>query len=96
MTQFFSIYFGQTGIFSDFITTSVLVDHFYLWILAIVFCMPVRKWVNQLTLKITGGENTSYLNIVTFSRVVLTVVVVALSVALLVGATNNAFLYTRF
>ena len=96
MTQFFSIYFGQAGEFSDFITSSVFIDHFYLWILAVLFCMPIRKWVNQLTLKITGGENTSYLNIVTLSRIVLTVVVVALSVALLVGATNNAFLYTRF
>jgi hypothetical protein len=58
--------------------------------------MPLRQWTNTLTLKITKGENTTYRNLVLVSRLTLTIVIVACATVLLVGATNNPFLYTRF
>lgn len=96
MTDFFGIYFGTTGTFHDFLTFSILSDHFYLWLLALLFCLPLRQWTNTLTLKLTHGPSTTYHNLVLLSRLAVTVVVFALSIVLLVGATNNPFLYTRF
>ena len=96
MTDFFGIYFGATGTFHDFLTFSILSDHFYLWLLALLFCLPLRQWTNTLTLKLTHGPSTTYHNLVLLSRLAVTVVVFALSIVLLVGATNNPFLYTRF
>ena len=96
MVYFFKVYVGAAGSFTDFMTSTVIFDHFYLWIIAILFCMPLRQWTNTLTLKITKGENATYRNLVLVSRLTLTIVIVACATVLLVGATNNPFLYTRF
>ena len=96
MAEFFQIYFGAKGTFNDFLSFNMLTEHFYLWIIALLFCLPLRNWVNTLTLKITGGETATYRNLVLLSRLAITVIVFSLSIVLLVGATNNPFLYTRF
>ena len=96
MVYFFKVYVGAAGSFTDFMTSTVIFDHFYLWIIAILFCMPLRQWANTLTLKITKGENATYRNLVLVSRLTLTIVIVACATVLLAGATNNPFLYTRF
>ena len=80
MIHFFRSFFGIDGHFTDFISQSALTDHFWLWVVALVFCMPVRRWLPDHLL----------------TRLTLSLVVLVLSVALLVGATNNAFIYTRF
>ena len=80
MLRFFRSFLGIDGRFTDFISQSALTDHFWLWIVALLFCMPVRRWLPDHFLM----------------RLVLSLVVLVLSVALLVGATNNAFIYTRF
>ena len=80
MLHFFRSFFGIDGQFTDFISQSALTDHFWLWIVALLFCMPVRRWLPDHFLL----------------RLAVSLLVLVLSVALLVGATNNAFIYTRF
>ena len=88
MKVFFGRFFGQAETFHDFLTISTLTDYFWVWVAAIIFCLPIRSKVEQLL------ENH---RAITFSvRMVLSVAILVLSVALLVGATNNAFIYTRF
>lgn len=88
MKVFFGRFFGQAETFHDFLTISTLTDYFWVWVAAIIFCLPIRSKVEQML------ENH---RAITFSvRMVLSVAILVLSVALLVGATNNAFIYTRF
>lgn len=95
MQQFFGAYFGQSELLSDFTVESALFDHFWLWILAIVFCIPVRRTVTNWFLRTVPECTLKSLSIVTVKTLV-SVLILVLSTALLVGATNNAFIYTRF
>lgn len=96
MTHFFSAFFGQCREFTNFISLSALTDHLGLWVLALLFCMPMRRWITRL-LTLRANPEGWYYNAVVFSgRLVVSITLLVLSVALLVGATNNAFIYTRF
>ncbi|MGM9869865.1 MAG: MBOAT family O-acyltransferase [Sodaliphilus sp.] len=81
---------------SDFVTTNTLYGNVWLLAGAIILCMPLRSAVSRLWNKFT--VNSPWLNSsVAFSaKVLLSIMLLVLSVALLVGATNNAFIYTRF
>lgn len=96
--QFYQGFFGLNNNFSLPIETeSVLWDNFWLWIAAILLCLPIRKFFKhrmEQRLEATGSVYVAYG--MQLSRVVISVTILALSVILLVGATNNAFLYTRF
>lgn len=96
MTTFFQAYFGQSTHTTDFTVESALTDHFWLWIVAIVLSMPVRDAVANGLQKMMGSDSHVYPVIINTSRILLSVVILILSTALLVGATNNAFIYTRF
>lgn len=96
MRQFFHAYTGGADVFTDFVSESALFDNFWLWIAAILFCMPVRRAASMLLQRVTQW-NTSVQGLCLFTvRIAVSVVLLTLSVALLVGATNNAFIYTRF
>ncbi len=95
MQTFFTRFFGQTAILHNFETEAALMDNFWLWVVAIVFCLPIRTWAVCLTEKILPWQwarQTTF----TLARTLTTLILLGLSVALLVGATNNAFIYTRF
>ena len=95
MTTFFRSFFGQGSSLHDFVTVSALTDHFFLWTAAILFCMPTRRFIaTQYDRHISDGWGKT--TILFATRTLLSVVLLVLSVALLVGATNNAFIYTRF
>ena len=95
--HFFQTLLGGAKEMHNFITIGAVFDHFWLWIAAIILCLPFRSAVQQLSARILGGESSAvYAVISTFARILLSVALLALSVALLVGATNNAFIYTRF
>lgn len=96
MTTFFQAYFGQSTHATDFTVESALTDHFWLWIVAIVLSMPVREAVANGLQKMMGSDSHVYPVIINTSRILLSVIILILSTALLVGATNNAFIYTRF
>ncbi len=94
--QFFHAFFGfgeSQGIPME--VESVITDNLWLWLAAIIFCLPIRTkaaaLADRLAMSSAGG---AYL--VQFSRAVIVIAILVVSVALLVGATNNAFIYTRF
>lgn len=80
----------------DFAAVSALTDNFWLWITAVLFCMPLRHWSGLIVQWITPRDSFLQHSIILTGRLVLSVVLLSLSIALLVGATNNAFIYTRF
>ena len=96
MIRFFEICFGQTGSFHDFVTISSLMDNCWLWVVCLLFCMPLRQWMSDLLLYITHKGSLVHGSLVFVSRLTISAFLLILSVALLVGATNNAFIYTRF
>ena len=94
--EFVPALFGGGHEGSSVITTSAILDKFWIWFAAIVFAMPVRKWSGQLAVRLFGSGSTAEQTMVLGGRIVISLVLLILSVALLVGATNNPFLYTRF
>lgn len=96
MIRFFQICFGQEGSFHDFVTISSLMDNCWLWIVCLLFCMPLRQWMGNLLQYITHEGSLVHGSLLFISRLTISALLLVLSVALLVGATNNAFIYTRF
>ena len=88
--------FGLTGSGFDFIAQTTLQSNFYLWLMAIVLCLPVRRWVEQWLEGRATQNGRLWAVTLTGGRIVVSLLLLVLSVALLVGATNNAFIYTRF
>lgn len=80
----------------DFAAVSALTDNFWLWITALLFCLPLRHWTGFLVRWITPQGSFIQHSIILVGRLSISIVLLSLSVALLVGATNNAFIYTRF
>ena len=92
MKHFFHAFFGEAETFTDFAAINALSSYGWLWVVAILFCMPVRDGLNRW---VSNWKHPRPVLLVV-TRSVLAFLLLALSVALLVGATNNAFLYTRF
>ena len=95
MVVFFNAFFGNVASVYDFVDESALLDNFWLWVVALFFCLPVRTTIGEWTDRLLGDSNVKSL-LVYSTRIVLSVAILILSTALLVGATNNAFIYTRF
>ena len=96
MIRFFEIAFGQTNSLHDFVTISALTDNCWLWVVCLLFCMPLRTFAEDLLELWTREGGFVRESVLFVSRLLLSVILLVLSVALLVGATNNAFIYTRF
>ncbi len=96
MTRFFEIGFGQAAMLHDFTVESALLDNFWLWVVGIIFCLPVYDTVARLFHRVFRRQTTLKKNLVLLTRLSVSAVLLLVSVALLVGATNNAFIYTRF
>jgi len=97
MTHFFQTAFAWDGWQADFVAQSALTDHFWLWLLGLVLCLPVYDTANRLLTLVTGDHHpTLRSSLVLVGRTVVSLLLLVVSVALLVGATNNAFIYTRF
>ena len=96
MTVFFHSFFGLGETFTDFTSQAAVMDKFWLFLFALVLCMPVRKLIADTTERILKNHSIMLNGAILVGRTVLSLAVLVLSVALLVGATNNAFLYTRF
>ena len=93
--QFISRMLGLNGELTSFTNMSALYSHFWLWVAAIALCMPLRRWLALTTSRLLGGGSTARtLDLV--ARLAISLFVLLLSVSLLVGATNNTFLYYRF
>ena len=96
MTTFFTAFFGGTETFFDFVTESALTDNFWLWVAALLLCIPLRSGALHLLQRYTREGGTVQTTLLFTVRTVVSIVILVFSVALLVGATNNAFIYTRF
>ena len=87
--------FGFSGERFDFIARDVLLGNCFLWIAALLLCMPLRRtaeaWLDR-----RAAASHAWAATATVLRLAVSVALLTLSVALLVGATNNAFIYTRF
>lgn len=95
MTTFFGAFFGGGKGFHDFVTESALLSHFWIWAAAIAFAMPLRQTLYDLSMRhIANAALQEKVN--TAARLIVSVTSLLICTALLVGATNNAFLYTRF
>ncbi len=92
MTTFFPVLFGQAESFTDFTVRSALTSRFWLWVAAIICCLPLGRWIQELI----GEKHFLGRSVLAVLRIVVAVALLAVSVALLVGATNNPFIYTRF
>lgn len=97
MMKFFRAFFGagESGHW-NFESEAAIFDNFWLWISAILFCLPVRSWVSSLHDRLIPSQTLLNAGISTSVKVAGGVILLLLSVTLLIGATNNAFLYTRF
>lgn len=95
MGDFISIGFAQKNTLHSFVTESAITDHLWLWIAAIAFCLPVRNWLAAGTERVIRHEGAREL-VLTVTRLCVLLFILVVSTALLVGATNNAFIYTRF
>ena len=96
LCRFFRISAGGAAEFHSFVATGAVMDHFWLWIAAFLLSMPLRTFIDRGAQYCLGQNTQLYAVAVFLSRVVLSFLLLGLSVALLVGATNNAFIYTRF
>ena len=96
LTTFFRAIFGASSHPSDFTVEGAIFDNFWLWITAILFCMPVRRVASSIPDRLFPRHRWVGRGVTLVSRLVVAAVILLVSVALLVGATNNAFLYTRF
>ena len=94
LSTFFNSLFGDAVKQSaDIIEACAFTDNFWLWVAAIIFSMPVRKYASEY---ISFRMEAKAGKVILTSRIIISVSILILSVALLVGATNNAFIYTRF
>jgi len=97
MCGFFATAFGLSGApFTDFVSHNILFEKFWLFVAAIVLCMPVRKLIDVKAQHLLSARGNTYVALLLTTRVVVSTAILFICVALLVGATNNAFLYTRF
>ena len=96
MLGFFRTSVGIGATFHDFHTESSIFNYFYLWVAAIAFCLPLRRWVEGGFDWLTGRNAFLHGTLQLVYRVTASAILLAVSTALLVGATNNAFIYTRF
>lgn len=94
MGEFFSVFTGHGAPFHDFTVESAFFSNFWLWVTAVVFSMPVYDTITRLSGKWCPASCIGFLALTV--RLLLSIALLALSVSLLVGATNNAFIYTRF
>lgn len=95
--QFFTAFFGLNGTHGvPMEVESVLIDNLWLWVAALILCLPVRQHVEKIGQK--AASALPYVGDYTlqFCHAIVSVVILICCVALLVGATNNAFIYTRF
>lgn len=97
MRTFFVSAFGQASLEFGLDERVALTDNFWIWVGAIILCTPLRRYVERGTEAVlTHASPSGGAVVMSASRAIISVLILALCVSLLVGATNNAFIYTRF
>lgn len=91
MGGFFKALFGGSSAVADITVSSAWTSNFWLWIMALACCLPLRKYSSALIGRFRHSDGWRLA-----LKLAFVLAVMAFSVSLLVGATNNPFLYTRF
>jgi alginate O-acetyltransferase complex protein AlgI len=85
MTEFYrSLFMGAGDTSMD---ATVLLNNGWLLLVALILCLPVGKTISSIPMPKWS---------VTVGKSLVSILILLISAALLVGATNNAFIYTRF
>ncbi|MDE6297638.1 MAG: MBOAT family protein [Muribaculaceae bacterium] len=96
MRMWFSSAFGQGELSFSIVEETALTDNFWLWVVALVLCMPLRRWIETVIARLIPQHSAGGNYVDAFLKGCASVIILVLCTALLVGATNNAFIYTRF
>ncbi len=94
--KFYKALFGFNGTEFTFVEQSAIFDYFWLWIAGLLLCLPLRRWFERFVIDPVGGSSSAGAYAAAVMRASISLTILVVSVALLVGATNNAFIYTRF
>ena len=101
LSAFYRAFFGLNHPAADgggmpLTVQSLIFDNFWLWIAAIVLCLPIRRFIaSKVEARAQAGPAFVSHSLLAV-RAFICAAILVVSVALLVGATNNAFIYTRF
>lgn len=96
MITFFTSLFGCSSTAIGYIEESTISEYFWLLISSLILCIPIHTWLNRwIDSKIEPSSEIAAFGVSLF-RALISIAILGLSTALLVGATNNAFIYTRF
>ena len=100
LTDFYRAFFGFNAIKPDgiplFTLESLIFDNFWIIVAAIILCLPIRQIVAKHADRIATRGPAVLSHTLLATRALISIGILIVSVALLVGATNNAFIYTRF
>lgn len=96
MKIWFEAAFGQRELAFSIVEETALTDNFWLWVVAIILCIPLRRWIETGLSRILPEHSKGGNYLDATLKGIGSVAILVLCVALLVGATNNAFIYTRF
>jgi alginate O-acetyltransferase complex protein AlgI len=96
MQTFFNAFWGNAKVATDFVSESALLDNFWLWVAALLFCLPLRHVLSEFVERSCNERRVLKQSLFFAAHLSVSLVMLICSVALLVGATNNAFIYTRF
>jgi alginate O-acetyltransferase complex protein AlgI len=96
MGTFFESLFGGGTATANIAEESAFWGNFWLWIAGLIFIVPTRKFIEDKTSTLLQNHQSALTVVGLTSRLVLSLLILITSIALLVGATNNAFIYTRF
>ncbi|MDE7413801.1 MAG: MBOAT family protein [Muribaculaceae bacterium] len=96
MRMWFSSAFGQRELSYTIVEETALTDNFWIWVIALLLCIPLRRWIETGVSKLLPRHPEGGNYVEATLKACASVVILLLCVTLLVGATNNAFIYTRF
>lgn len=97
MIEFFRAFFGMNeSVGVPLVVETAIFDNFWIWVAAIIFCFPIGSFIKKRAESRFSTTSAALSYCTQISRAIISVFILVISVVLLVGATNNAFLYTRF
>lgn len=97
MSDFFRAFFGLNESAGFPIEVeNALFDNFWILMAALILCLPVGSYIKKKSALVFTSSSPALSYATQISRTVVSILILGISVVLLVGATNNAFLYTRF
>lgn len=98
--EFYRAFFGMNGFQPAdarlLSLESLIFDNFWIMVASIILCLPIRKIVAERMEKVALSGPVVLSHTLLATRALISIGILVVSIALLVGATNNAFIYTRF